>query len=78
MAQIRLRNATGGTSTIGALVKVDPKNNKSFVYVTDLTVLPVIGAVAESVPNGNIALINLIGGYSTTPSSGNSYFPSGW
>jgi len=70
MAQLRLRNNTGSTSRIGQLVKLDPKNPKAFVNVTDLTTLPVIGTVASAVPSGNVALINVIGGYNTNPSGG--------
>lgn len=70
MAQLRLKNATGSTSKIGQLVKLDPKNPNAFINVTDLTTLPVIGAVAQVVPAGNSALINIIGGYSTNPLGG--------
>jgi hypothetical protein len=69
MAQIRLKNNTGGTSKIGSLVRLDPKNPNAFVYVTDLTTLPVIGAIASSVPSGNQALINIIGGYDASATS---------
>jgi len=60
MTQVRLKNLTGGTSQIGQLVKVDPKNKGGFVKVTDLTTLPVIGTVAEVAPNGNTCLIDLL------------------
>jgi hypothetical protein len=60
MTQVRLKNDTGGTSQIGQLVKIDPKNKGGFVKVTDLTTLPVIGTVAEVAPNGNPCLIDLI------------------
>jgi hypothetical protein len=60
MTQIRLRNNTGGTSKIGQLVRVDPKSTFGFINVTDLSILPVIGTVAQAVPNGNSCLIDLI------------------
>jgi hypothetical protein len=60
MTQVRLKNLTGGASIIGQLVKVSPLNKGGFVNVTDLTTLPVIGTVAESAPNGNPCLIDLI------------------
>ena len=60
MTQVRLRNDTGGTSQIGQLVRVDPKNKGGFVNVTDLTTLPFIGTVAQAVPNGNPCPIDLI------------------
>jgi hypothetical protein len=62
MSQIRLKNCTGGISKIGELVKINPKNPKGFVYVKDLMGLPVVGVVAQSVPNGNSCLITLLGG----------------
>jgi hypothetical protein len=64
--QVRLRNNTGGVSKIGQLVRVDPKNSAAFINVTDLTTLPVIGAVAQTSPPGNPTLINLIGNYDTS------------
>jgi hypothetical protein len=70
MAQIKRKNSTKGVSKVGQLVKLDPNNPKAFVNVTDLTQLPVIGAVAQAVPPGNMALINLIGGYNMDTQTG--------
>ena len=67
MAQIKLKNNTGTLSKIGQLVRMNPVNINAYIPVTDLSTLPVIGAVASVVPSGNSALINLIGGYSTNP-----------
>jgi hypothetical protein len=60
MAQVRLRNATGSTPRVGDLVRINPKDNSSFIKVTDLSTLPVIGTVATPAPNGNTCLIDLL------------------
>lgn len=60
MQQIRLINSTGSTSKIGRLVKVSPLRPTAFVYATHCDI-GIIGTTAQSVPNGNPCLINLIG-----------------
>ena len=59
MNQVRLRNATGRTTLRGQLVKVSPKSNASFVLAC-IGDTGIIGTTAETVPNGNVCLINLI------------------
>ena len=68
MAQIRLKNQTGGTSKIGNQVKLVTGSHTAFVYA-DFWDVGIIGTVVDSVPNGNQCLINLIG---SAPSSSQS------
>jgi hypothetical protein len=58
--QIKLRNLTGGTTKIGDLCRINPKNPSSVINVTDLSSLPVLGTYAQSAPNGNPVLIDLL------------------
>ena len=77
MSQIRLKNLTGGTSKIGNQVKLVTGSHTAFVNA-NFWDIGIIGTVAESVPNGNPALINLLGGATSESGSSNSYMPSGW
>ena len=77
MAQIRLKNQTGGTSKIGSQVKLVTGSHTAFVNA-NFWDTGIIGTVAESVPNGNQALINLLGGSEGSGGGGSSYIPSGW
>lgn len=61
MSQIRLKNNTGGTSKIGQQVKLVPNSHTAFVNA-DFWDIGIIGTCAESIPNGNSCLIDLIGG----------------
>ena len=61
MAQVRLRNATGGTSKIGNQVKLVTGSHTAFVNA-DYWDIGIIGTVAQSAPNGNPCLVDLIGG----------------
>jgi hypothetical protein len=64
MAQIKLRNSTGGTSKIGNQVKLVAGSKTAFIYANFYDA-GIIGTVIEAVPNGNQALINLIGSSSS-------------
>lgn len=57
---IRLRNNTGATSKPGYVVAVDPKDPKSFVYVSS-GATKAIGVVMESVPYRSLCNIATIG-----------------
>jgi hypothetical protein len=75
--QVRLKNQTGGTSKIGNQVKLITGSHTAFVNA-DFWDTGIIGTVAQSVPNGNTCLINLLGGTTSESGSSNSYMPSGW
>lgn len=60
MSQVRLQNKTGGTSKIGNQVKLVTGSHSAFVNA-DFWDTGIIGTVAQSVPNGNTCLIDLLG-----------------
>ena len=61
----KLRNKTKGYAKIGSLVRVDPKDHGSFIYV-DINELDVIGVISSSGPPGSMCNITLLGSSDTT------------
>jgi hypothetical protein len=59
--RLSFRNNTGGTTKIGSLCRIDPKNKNAVINVTDLSTLPALGTFATSVPNGNAVLVDVLG-----------------
>jgi hypothetical protein len=59
MSTVKLKNKYRTNTVPGTLVRVDPNDSKSFIYV-ELSDLDAIGTIADTVRPGNFATINLI------------------